>query len=104
MHCPACQHRFTFRDSLKILSPYHCPCPACKAPLTLGKQADRFVIGALLLGTAATAAGIYLEQSHILSSAQGFATTAALLVLGSALGEWYLWKRGVLCAKFPRPT
>lgn len=101
MHCPACQYRFTFCDSLKVLSPYRCPCPKCKTVLTLGKQADRFVIAAVLLGAAAAAAGIYLEEAHLITSSQAFASSAALLVLGSAFGEWLFWKHGVLAVKAP---
>jgi hypothetical protein len=101
MQCPACQYRFTFCDSLKVLSPYHCVCPSCKARLSLGKQADRFVVVAMFAGAATAAVGIYLEQSHIFTSAQAFATAAGLFVVGGAFGEWYFWKHGVLSEKSP---
>lgn len=101
MQCPACQYRFTFCDSFKVLSPYHCSCPKCKTMLTLGKQADRFVIAALVLGAGAAGVGIYLEEASLITSSQAFAASTALLVLGSAIGEWHLWKRGILAVKAP---
>jgi hypothetical protein len=99
MQCPACQYRFTFRNTLSIVSPYNCPCPACKAPLTLGKQGTKFAVASALGGAAVSTAGICLDHCQVFAPAVTFAVTAVVFILAAGAGEWYCWKNGILLEK-----
>lgn len=99
MQCPACQYQFKFLDVVKVVSPYHCPCPVCKSPLTLGRQGKRFAVASAVGGAVIAGAGICLEQSQVVTSAQAFALTAIVFLLAAGAGEWYFWKCGALSIK-----
>lgn len=96
MHCPSCQHKHSFLECARIVNPFRHPCPACRAPLSFGRQAWAYIATAISGGGGLAALAICLEQSGQLTPDQAVTAFAMAFSVAAGAGEWLCWKRGTL--------
>lgn len=102
MHCPLCQHKFTFCQSALVVNPFRTPCPSCKGDLALGRHGTRYALAALIGGATVAAVSIKLAESGALTGCQALVAFAMTFSLATGFGEWVFWKYGNLKPAAPK--
>ena len=92
MHCPSCNHIFSFPSAMRIHNPFRKKCPSCSVLLTMGKTGCAYWSAGALLGGGLAALAIFAETRGIWTPMTSLACFAVALPMGSVGLDWIFWK------------
>jgi hypothetical protein len=92
MFCPACNHRFSFLESCRVLNPWKIRCPQCGAILSGGRQATWVAVLAGFLGLLIASVAITMEELQRWATLDSLVWLAVAVPLIVVPYEYCCWK------------